>query len=113
MAEVAYNKRRIQWASDWCHIGCSTVKLPRNCCLVADRSANHKVFKFRISYMSATISRSFPISPPPCPLTAASTSTYERIASDTDPQLQQMGSRLFEPDVAKLFDERLVRAFHD
>jgi len=63
--------------------------------------------------MSATISRSFPISPPPCPLTAASTSTYERIASNTDPQLQQMGSRLFEPDLAKLFDECLVRAFHD
>jgi hypothetical protein len=63
--------------------------------------------------MSATITRSFPTSPPPSPLIAPSKSTYERIASSTDPQLQQIASRLFEPDITGLFDERLVRAFHD
>jgi hypothetical protein len=63
--------------------------------------------------MSATITRSFPISPPPSPLIAASKSTYERIASNTDPQLRQIGCRLFEPDIANLFDECLVHAFHD
>jgi hypothetical protein len=44
---------------------------------------------------------------------AASKSTYERIASSTDPQLRQIASRLFEPDITCLFDECLVRAFLD
>lgn len=64
--------------------------------------------------MSATITQSFPISPPPpSPLPAASEATYKRIASNTDPQLQKIGSRLFEPDIANLFHESLVHCFHD
>jgi hypothetical protein len=63
--------------------------------------------------MSATIARSFPIVPPPSPLVAASTSTYDRIASSTDPQLKQIGTGLLDPDVAGLFDEPLVQAFRD
>lgn len=63
--------------------------------------------------MSATMARSFPLSPPLSPLTAASASTYERITSNTDPQLKGIGTRLLEPDVATLFEESLVQAFHD
>ena len=63
--------------------------------------------------MSAAITRSFPISPPPSPVAAASTSTYKRITSDTDPQLRKLGTRLLEPDIATLFDESLVRTFRD
>jgi hypothetical protein len=56
---------------------------------------------------------SFPISPPPSPLVAASKSTYETIASNTDPRLKQIGTGLSEPDIANLFNESLVHAFHD
>jgi len=70
-------------------------------------------FPNRISYTSATITRSFPILPPPSPLVAASASTYDRITSSTDPQLKHMGTGLLDPGVASLFDELLVQAFRD
>jgi len=63
--------------------------------------------------MSAAIERSFPILPPPSPLVAASASTYDRIASSTDPQLKQIGTGLLDPGVASLFDDSLVQAFRD
>lgn len=59
------------------------------------------------------MTRSSPISPPPSLLAAASKSTYERITSYTDPQLKQIGTKLFEPDIASLFDKSLLRAFRD
>ena len=63
--------------------------------------------------MSATIARSFPILPPPSPLVAASASTYDRVTSSTDPQLNQIGTGLLDPGVANLFDELLVQTFRD
>jgi hypothetical protein len=63
--------------------------------------------------MSAIMTRSFPILPPACPIQAASSATYEKIISNTDPQLQQIGTGLLEPDIASLFDESLAQAFRD